>query len=104
MNSPTFSIAHGTTKHAYPFTSLPPITSRIPPHIVIIDTGRKLSQLYDSDIAFERDFAWISDSATQDMMTAMQRIYLAWMGAKPEQRWLEGGEGEDEDDDDEYSD
>ncbi|CAA7265638.1 unnamed protein product [Cyclocybe aegerita] len=90
MNSPTF-------------TDLPPVTSRVPPHFVVVDTGKKLSQLYDSHtgaIAFERDFAWISDSATQDMMTAMQRIYLAWMGVKLERRWLEGGreDGEEEED------
>ncbi|KAJ3500846.1 hypothetical protein NLJ89_g9613 [Agrocybe chaxingu] len=106
MNSPAFSITHGTTTYAYPFTDLPPVTSRIPPHVVVVDTGRKLRQLYDSDtgaIAFEEDFAWMSDSVTRDMMTAVQRIYMAWICAWPERRWLEGGDEEDEDDD-EYSD
>ncbi|EDR05288.1 uncharacterized protein LACBIDRAFT_294852 [Laccaria bicolor S238N-H82] len=78
---------------AYPFTNLLPIELHVPYHFVIVNTGKKLRQLYGMDaINFERDFPFLLPTQ-KFVMTAVRNIYVAWMAAMPPTSFTEGAYG-----------
>jgi hypothetical protein len=80
----------------YPFTDLPPFKLHVPYHFVIVNTGKKLLQLYGMDlINFESDFPFLSLNA-KNIMRAVRNIYVAWMKAKPDPKWVSGEDYDDE--------
>jgi hypothetical protein len=84
-------------KHSvYPFSDLPHFELHVPYHFVIVNTGKKLLQLYGTDeINFEIDFPFLLPSA-KNMMRAVRNIYVAWMMAMPNPKWLTGEDYDDE--------
>jgi len=79
----------------YPFNGLPTFELHVPYHFVIVNTGKKLYQLYGTEaIEFDRDFSFLSDPA-KNMMDIVRNIYVAWMEARPSLEWL-GGKGCDD--------
>ena len=74
----------------YPFNGLPTFELHVPYHFVIVNTGKKLYQLYGTEaIEFDRDFSFLSDPA-KNMMDIVRNIYVAWMEAQPSLEWLRG--------------
>lgn len=74
----------------YPFNDLPPFKLHVPYHFVIVNTGKKLLQLYGMEaINFESDFPFLLPSA-RNIMRAVRNIYVAWMLAVPDPIWLSG--------------
>lgn len=84
-------------KHSvYPFNDLPHFELHVPFHFVIVNTGKKLLQLYGMDaINFEIDFPFLM-AATKNMMRAVRNIYVAWIMATPDPKWLNGEDYDDE--------
>ncbi|KIM36415.1 hypothetical protein M413DRAFT_449133, partial [Hebeloma cylindrosporum] len=77
----------------YPFTDLPDIELHIPYHFVIVNTGKKLLQLYGhGKINYARDFHFlgVDDFLTRDLMDNTLDIYAAWMSSTPDPQWLTG--------------
>lgn len=78
----------------YPFDDLLNFKLHVPYHFVIVNTGKKLFQLYGLDeIDFERDFSFLQGEDfvnTRTIMMIMRNIYIAWNLAKPDSRWLTG--------------
>ncbi|CAA7269669.1 unnamed protein product [Cyclocybe aegerita] len=82
----------------YPFDDLPPFELHVPYHFVIANTGKKLFQLYGyGTIDFQTHFYFLSPLA-KNMMRAVRNIYVAWMMATPNPKWL-SGEGYDDEQD-----
>lgn len=82
----------------YPFDDLPTFELHVPYHFVIVNTGKKLVQLYGMDTAdFEADFPFLSP-ADRIMMRAVRNIYVAWMNAQPDLRWCNGEKYDNEQD------
>jgi hypothetical protein len=74
----------------YPFSDLQHFELHVPYHFVIVNTGKKLLQLYGMDeINFEIDFPFLLPSA-KIMMRAVRNIYVAWMRVTPDPKWLCG--------------
>jgi hypothetical protein len=68
-----------TSKSKYPFEDLPSYKLHIPYHFVILNTGKKLYQLYGSGpidfLAFALSLPW--------SILAVRNIYVAWMKSQP---------------------
>jgi hypothetical protein len=77
----------------YPFTDFPPIELHVPYHFVIVNTGKKLLQLYGKGaINFERDFPFLL-AEHKNIMRAVRNIYVAWTTAMPTTSFTEGDYG-----------
>jgi len=80
----------------YPFDSLPNFELHVPYHFVIVNTGKKLFQLYGlGEIDFEKDFPFLQSEDlvnTRAIMMILRNIYVAWNLAKPDPTWLTGEE------------
>jgi hypothetical protein len=78
----------------YPFSDLPNFELHIPYHFVIVNTGKKLFQIYGLDeIDFARDFPFLQDARslpTRTIMLILRNIYVAWTLATPDPKWLTG--------------
>lgn len=80
----------------YPFNNLPHFELHVPYHFVIVNTGKKLFQLYGKEeINFEIDFYFLQPS-DKNMMRAVRNIYVAWTMATPDRKWLSGEDYDDE--------
>jgi len=80
----------------YPFNDLLHFELHVPYHFVIVNTGKKLFQLYGMDeINFEIDFPFLLPS-DKNMMRAVRNIYVAWITATPDPKWLRGEDYDDE--------
>ena len=80
----------------YPFDDLPNFELHVPYHFVIVNTGKKLFQLYGlGEIDFARDFSFLQGENlinTRTIMMILRNIYIAWNFAKPDPIWLTGEE------------
>ena len=78
----------------YPFGDLPNFELHVPYHFVIVNTGKKLFQIYGLDgIDFERDFPFLQGAwglPTRTIMVILRNIYVAWTLATPDPKWLTG--------------
>jgi len=78
----------------YPFSDLPNFELHIPYHFVIVNTGKKLFQIWGLDkINFARDFPFLQGprgSLTRTIMVILRNIYVAWTLATPDPKWLTG--------------
>ncbi|KAL1755251.1 hypothetical protein FB107DRAFT_290991 [Schizophyllum commune] len=76
--------------HYYPFDILPTRSLHVPYHLVIYNTGRKLSEFYEgcrpTEVQLEYDFPSL---ASKDRRTVCDvwDIYDAWMHAVPTTEW-----------------
>jgi hypothetical protein len=71
---------------------LPNFELHIPYHFIIVNTGKKLFQIYSLDeIDFKRDFPFLQGAwglPTRMIMVILHNIYVAWSLAMPDPKWL----------------
>ncbi|KAK7438587.1 hypothetical protein VKT23_017922 [Stygiomarasmius scandens] len=76
--------------YEYPFDTLPECYLHIPYHFVIVNTGKKLFQLYGKQqIDYARDFSFLSNRE-QYTLNAVRNIYVAWINAQHPSQSLRG--------------
>ncbi|KIM37114.1 hypothetical protein M413DRAFT_77420 [Hebeloma cylindrosporum] len=80
----------------YPFDDLPAFKLHVPYHFVIVNTGKKLFQLYErGEINFQRDFAFLEAprfTLVRTTMRILRNLYVAWISSTPEKAWLAGAQ------------
>ncbi|THV07358.1 hypothetical protein K435DRAFT_742461 [Dendrothele bispora CBS 962.96] len=76
--------------YKYPFENLPICDLHIPYHFVIVNTGKKLQQLYGTEpIEYDRDFPFLAD-IDRLLLNAVRNVYVAWMDAQPSSEFYRG--------------
>ena len=78
----------------YPFSDLPKFELHIPYHFVIVNTGKKLFQIWGlGKINFARDFPFLQgpqSAPTRTIMRILRNIYVTWTLATPDPKWFTG--------------